>query len=420
MEPHHGALDSNRSTWVGSRKFIESAEGIPEMTRLNNTASRRRFDHEILVLQGGGALGAYHAGVFEGLTEAGRSPTWVVGVSIGAITSALIAGNAPEKRVERLRAFWERVSAYAPFTWPTSLEAMRPAYNAISAGVVATFGSPGFFTPRVPPPFFAMGGGAEATSFYDTTPLRATLEELVDFDRINKGDVRLSLGAVNVRTGASVYFDNRRMRIGPEHVMASGALPPGFPAVDIDGEQYWDGGIVSNTPLSYVWDEKPLTTALIVQVDLFKPIGELPTNIDEVLERHKDIQYASKQRFNVDHVKQIGQLRGALIRLIDKLPPRLRSDPDAKRLASLCDDREWAVVRLVNERLAHVSQTKDYEFSRATVDEHWAAGLEDVRRAVANRHVMTPTRLIPGVNVYELAPKHEAGHAGDREAEKGQ
>ena len=330
------------------------------------------------------------------MAEAGHAPTWVVGVSIGAITSALIAGNPPEKRVDRLRAFWERVSAYAPFSWPTSLEAMRPAYNAMSAGVVATFGSPGFFTPRVPPPFFAVGGGPEATSFYDTTPLRQTLEELVDFDLINRREMRISLGAVNVRTGASVYFDNERMRIGPEHVMASGALPPGFASVEIDGEHYWDGGIVSNTPLQYVWDERPLTTALIVQVDLFKPVGDLPSNIDEVLERHKDIQYASKQRFNVEHVKQIGRLRGALIRLMDKLPAKLKADPDAKLLASLCDNREWLVVRLVNQRLTHVSQTKDYEFSRATVDEHWAGGLEDVRHVIANRDVITPTTAHAG------------------------
>src|SRR4051812_3755573 len=185
---------------------------------------------------------------------------------------------------------------------------MRPAFNYLSAGVVATFGSPGFFVPRVPPPFFAMGCSPDAVSFYDTTPLQRTLEELVDFDLINRRKVRVSLGAVNVRTGASIYFDNERMRIGPEHVMASGALPPGFPAVEIDGEYYWDGGIVSNTPLSYVWDERPLTTALIVTVDLFKGMGDLPGNLDEVLERQKDIQYSSKQRFSAEHTVRIGQL----------------------------------------------------------------------------------------------------------------
>jgi NTE family protein len=238
-------------------------------------------------------------------------------------------------------------------------------------------------------------------SFYDTTPLKRTLEELVDFDLINRREVRVSLGAVNVRTGASVYFDNETTRIGPAHVMASGALPPGFPAVQIDGEYYWDGGIVSNTPLTYVWDERPLTTALIVTVDLFKAMGDLPGNIGEVLERHKDIQYSSKQRFSAESTAKIGQLRGALIGLIDKLPAELRADPDARLLATLCDDRQWIVVRLINKRLAHVSQTK-YEFSRATVDEHWAAGLENVRRAVANRDVIAPTNLIPGVRVYEV------------------
>jgi NTE family protein len=255
----------------------------------------------------------------------------------------------------------------------------------------------------MPSPFFAVGSGPWAVSFYDTTPLKRTLDELVDFDLINRRKIRVSLGAVNVQTGESVYFDNERTRIGPEHVMASGALPPGFPAVQIDGKYYWDGGIVSNTPLTYVWDERPLTSALIVTVDLFDAMGDLPQNLGEVLERQKDIQYSSKQRLSVDHTAKIGQLRGALIRLMDKLPADLRGDPDAQLLATLCDNRQWMVVRLVNKRLAHVSQTKDYEFSRATVNEHWSTGLEDVRRAVANRDVITPTSLIPGVRVYEVA-----------------
>jgi NTE family protein len=373
-------------------------ENAERMTKAGN-----QFDHEILLLQGGGALGAYHAGVYEGMAEAGHAPTWVVGVSIGAITAALIAGNPPERRVERLHVFWERVSSYAPLAWPAWLDPMRPAYNYLSAGVVATFGSPGFFVPRVPPPFFTAGGGPGSMSFYDTTPLKRTLEELVDFDMINHREVRVSLGAVNVRTGASVYFDNERTRISPEHVMASGALPPGFPAVQIDGEYYWDGGIVSNTPLTYVWDERPLTTALIVTVDLFKAMGDLPGNVGDVLERQKDIQYSSKQRFSIEHTVKIGQLRAAFIRLLDKLPADLRADPDAQLLATLSDNRQWMIVRLTNQRLAHVSQTKDYEFSRATVNEHWSAGLEDVRRIVANRDVIVPTSLIPGVRVYEVA-----------------
>ncbi len=364
---------------------------------------RSKFDHEVLLLQGGGALGAYHAGVYEGLAEAGREPTWVVGVSIGAITAALIAGNPPQRRVERLRAFWDRISSYAPFSLPIGLDVMRPAFNFMSAGTVAAFGSPGFFVPRVPPPFLAVGGGPEATSFYDTEPLRQTLGEMVDFDLINRRTVRISLGAVNVRSGASVYFDNHKMRIAAEHVMASGALPPGFPAVQVDGQDYWDGGIVSNSPLTYVWDEKPLTTALMVQVDLFKARGEMPGNLDQVLERHKDIQYASKQRYTTERIKELADMRGALGRLLAKLPAKLKADADAQQLASECDARQWTVVRLTNQRLPHVSQTKDYEFSRATVDDHWSAGLEDVRSAVAHADWLDPTVRAAGLRVHDLA-----------------
>ena len=202
----------------------------------------------------------------------------------------------------------------------------------MSAGTVAIFGSPGFFVPRMPPPFLTPPGSPGSTSIYDTSPLKDTLEELVDFDLINHGDTRISLGAVNVRTGASVYFDSRNMRIGPEHVMASGSLPPGFPAVEIDGERYWDGGIVSNTPLNYVVDDRPLTTALIVTVDLFKATGEWPTNLDETMERQKDIQYASKQRFATERIREIGELREALAHLLAKLPSNLSPTPTRENL----------------------------------------------------------------------------------------
>jgi NTE family protein len=376
-----------------------------------NTSSRllpemksRQFDHQILLLQGGGALGAYHGGVYEGLTETGREPSWVVGVSIGSITSALIAGNPPEKRVQSLRAFWDRVSDYAPSALPMWLsEPMRPVLNYLSAATVATYGSPGFFKPRMPPPFFFANGGPEATSLYDTSPLKHTLEKLVDFDLLNNGKMRVSLGATNVRTGASVYFDNKTTRIGPEHVMASGALPPGFPAVEINGEHYWDGGIVSNSPLHYVWDERPLTTALILQVDLFKPTGELPRNLFEVLERQKDVQYSSKQRFNIERAMEFGKLRASLCSLLKKLPADLKVDPDAHALTeAFCDERDWIIGRLINQRLPHVSQNKDYEFSRATVRDHWAAGLEDIRRSVANLNSIIPTDIGSGIRVYDL------------------
>ena len=217
---------------------------------------RKEFDHEILLLQGGGALGAYQAGVYEGLVEAGVAPTWVVGISIGAINASLIVGNPPERRIERLREFWRRVSRNVGPPLPAWLDSLRPTVNYMSAMSAATFGIPCFFTPRMPPASFAADGTEGALSMYDTTPLKATLEELVDFDLINSGQVRLSLGAVDVRKGTSVYFDTKSTQIHADHVRASGALPPGFPPVMIDGEYYWDGGVVSNTPITYVSDAK--------------------------------------------------------------------------------------------------------------------------------------------------------------------
>ena len=365
---------------------------------------RPKFDQSILALQGGGALGAYQAGVYEGLAEGGLLPTWVVGISIGGINAAIIAGNPPERRVERLRTFWDRVSSHAPLTPPAWLDMMLPALKNLSAASVMSFGIPVFFVPRVPPPVFAADNTPGALSYYDTNPLNRTLEELVDFDLINSRKVRLSLGAVNVQEGQSVYFDNTHTRITADHVRASGSLPPGFPPVTIDGEQYWDGGIVSNSPLTYVADQNPRTRVLVIEVDVFNAKGELPRNLDQVMERAKDIQYASKTRFNIDRVREIGEMRSALGRLLCKLPDSLKDDPDAKRLAPLCDDREITIARIINRRTTKSGNNKDYEFSRATVNEAWAAGLEDVRRSKANIERMQPVDLAPGVRVYDLPP----------------
>jgi len=364
-----------------------------------------KFDQSILALQGGGALGAYQAGVYEGLAEAGILPTWVVGISIGGINAAIIAGNPPERRVERLRTFWDRVSSYAPLTPPAWLDAMLPALKNLSAASVMSFGIPVFFVPRVPPPTFAPDNSPGALSIYDTSPLNRTLEELVDFDLINSGKVRLSLGAVNVREGQSVYFDNSRSRITADHVRASGSLPPGFPPVIIDGEQYWDGGIVTNSPLAYVAEEKPRTRVLAIEVDVFNAKGELPRNLDQVMERAKDIQYSSKTRVNMDHIRQLGEMRAALGRLLCKLPDGLKDDPDALKLTPLCDEREFTIARIINRRTTKSGNNKDYEFSRATVNEAWAAGLEDVRRSKGKIEWMQPMDLGPGVCVYDLPPE---------------
>jgi NTE family protein len=365
---------------------------------------RRTYDHEILLLQGGGALGAYQCGVYEGLAEAGVTPNWFVGISIGAVNSALLAGNPPERRVERLRTFWDRASAFSTFEPPAWLEPMRPMLSRVNFATVATWGIPGFFKPRSIPPDLATSGSPEALSYYDTAPLRSTLEELVDFDLINRGTVRLSLGAVNVRTAESVYFDNRYTRITPDHVLASGALPPGFPAIQIDGEYYYDGGIVSNSPLTYVWDEKPLTTALIFQVNLFNAHGPLPRTLDEAMERVKDIQFSSKQRFNTQRVRELLEMRSALTRLLGKLPPDLAADPDARKLVPLCDNRDWTIAHINNRRPALGGQYKDAEFSRSAVTERWAAGLEDIRFSATNLEWMQPMELGGGVRLFHLPP----------------
>jgi NTE family protein len=362
-----------------------------------------KHDHIVLVLQGGGALGAYQAGAYEGLAEIGVVPDWVAGVSIGAINAALIAGNPPERRVERLREFWNRVSSMAPFVPPVSMGLFRATLNQLSSTAAATFGVPGFFTPRLPATFFGRTDGDSTASVYQTDALRKTLEELVDFSLINKGPARLSLGAVNVKQGNSVYFDNREMPINVDHVRASGALPPGFPSVKIDDAHYWDGGLVSNTPLWYVLDNSPQMNALIIQVDLFPAQGELPETLDQVMERDKDIRYSSKTRFNTKRVKELAELRCALGRLLKKLPPELADDADAKRLSEAAKEGQITVAHLINRRLKYSTQSKDCEFSRATVTELWSAGLEDIRRAATKTDWTNPdVDLLEGIRIFDL------------------
>ncbi len=361
-----------------------------------------KHDHSVLVLQGGGALGAYQGGAYAALSEAGIEPDWIAGVSIGAINATLIAGNPAKRRVQRLSEFWQRVSQFSPPALPAGLESMRPLMNRMSAASAVAFGVPGFFNPRPVPPFFAPDGSLGALSFYDTAPLKATLEELADFDLINSRQVRLSLGAVNLRSGNSVYFDNSKMRIGAEHVMASGALPPGFPPVEIDGELYWDGGIVSNSPLTYVSDEDPKMSALIFQVDVFSGIGQLPENLAQVQERAKDIQYASKTRFNTDRIKQFEAMRGALSRVLDKLPPKLQNDPDVKALRGIGTRGKLSLIHLINRHALRSSQYKDTEFSRATVTDLWNAGLSDVRQILTDPASLRETELSNSLRVYDL------------------
>jgi NTE family protein len=339
----------------------------------------------VLVLQGGGALGAYQAGVYEALAAGGVRPQWVAGISIGAINAALIAGNPPDLRVERLREFWELVSSgfLLPCVAPT--EPVRTLLSEISATWTASYGVPGMFRPRPFPPVLSPAAGPRDLSFYDTRPLRSTLERLIDFDRINSGELRLSVGAVNIRTGNFAYFDNRNERIGPEHVMASGALPPGLPPVEIDGEWYWDGGLVSNTPLEYVLEADLQDDLLIHQVDLFNARGTVPRTLWEAVEREKEIRFSSRTRHNTNANLRIQELKAALRNLIATLPAPFIDDPDVKMLGEFSRERSVAVVQLIYRSKPHESGAKDFEFSRTAMVDHWKSGLGDARRALRSQ-----------------------------------
>ncbi|MDB5802777.1 MAG: hypothetical protein JWN73_99 [Betaproteobacteria bacterium] len=373
-------------------------------TAIKNIQKKIKLDHEhiALVLQGGGALGAYQAGVFEEIATIPTEPHWVAGVSIGAINAALIVGNPPARRVERLREFWELVSSGSSGVTPL-WDFQRQMFHQASAAMAAMAGVPGFYQPRMPPPFLQTEGTQEAISFYDTSPLRATLEKLVDFDLINSKKVRLSVGAANVRTGNSVYFDNTRQLIGPEHIMASGALPPAFPPMLIDGEYYWDGGIVSNTPLQYVLDNRGYKKTLVAQVDLFPARGVLPVNMAAVQSRMKDIMYSSRTRFNTDKAAELQRTKQALQNVIAKLPARMRNDPDVKFLAENNRAAHVDIVHLIYRQSQFELESKDYEFARMTVTEHWAAGRRDMERTIAHPEWLTRSRLEDGVVVYDLA-----------------
>jgi NTE family protein len=356
----------------------------------------------VLVLQGGGALGSYQAGAYEGLYEVGFGPEWIAGISIGAINAAIIAGNAPEHRLDKLRAFWRQVSdGPQTDTFLTNSQA-RAWINETNALGTTILGSPGFFTPRVPPPMFYPPGAPEALSFYDTAPLRGTLERLVDFDRINAKETRLSVGAVNIRTGNFAYFDNWNQTIGPEHIMASGALPPGFPPIEIDGEAYWDGGLVSNTPLEYVLDEDSTDNLLIFQIDLFSARGPMPKTLSEAAEREKDIRYSSRTRHNTDANLKIHQAKLALRGFIAALPEDIRADPRTEELNRLMAENAVTIVHLIYRRRPYEGGSKDYEFSRSTMLDHWKSGVEAVHRLNPLRHQIMRPPHETGVQVFDV------------------
>jgi NTE family protein len=373
----------------------------------------------VLVLQGGGALGSYQAGAYQALCHHDFEPEWVAGISIGAINAAIIAGNPREKRVERLKEFWNMVSAPVPWNPVGKGDRARAYFNETSAALIAAFGVPGFFTPRLPPAPLWPRGSPQSQSYYDTAPLRRTLEHLVDFDLINDAKTRLSVGAVGVESGNFTYFDNvifKKLgkKIGPEHIMASGALPPGFPSIEIEGEHFWDGGIASNTPLDFVLDDV-VDDLLIFQVDLFSARGMLPTTLLEATEREKDIRFSSRTRMNTDKNKQIHNARMAVRDLIGKLPDNLKNDPSVELLRKASKENTVTVVHLIYKSKNYETSSKDYDFSHVGMVEHWNAGVRDVHLSMRHKEWLERPQSGETMVTYDLTGDEPVAPAGKKE-----
>ncbi len=355
----------------------------------------------VLVLQGGGALGAYQVGVYEALHEAGVEPDWVIGTSIGAINAALIAGNEPARRLERLAEFWARVELQArddPLRFLTGLANVPANLGTVLNGIPAFFSVNPFAWAS---PHLQLG--VERAAYYSTTPLRRTLAELVDLEHIAARRMRLTVGAVNVRSGEMRYFDSRDEAVNLDHVLASGALPPAFPAVRIDGDPYWDGGIYSNTPIEAVLDDKPRRDSVIFTVHMWNPEGPEPESLWQVLGRQKDIQYASRAKTHVARQKQIHHLRHVIRELAKHLPAKARSRADVRELASWGCGTTMHVARLVAPKLDGEDHSKVIDFTPAGIRARWKAGYADTKRMLKRAPWERPVDARDGVVIHESA-----------------
>jgi NTE family protein len=376
---------------------------------------KNHFASTALLLQGGGALGSYQAGVYQALSEAGIEPDCVAGISIGAINAALIAGNSPEKRLDRLREFWDGVTLddfhFAPPVLKyllTQNKSEMKALDIVSALRTLFFGIPGFFTMRPMTHLLAPKSSPSATSFCDTGPLRATLERLGDFDRINKGDMQFTVGATQVTSGNFIRFDNEQHTITADHIMASGALPPGLPAVEIDGERYWDGGLISNTPLQGLLESKLTKDTLVFQVDLWCAEGKFPENIAEVYTREKDIQFSSRTRSNTDRFREKHNLYHHISELLKELPDKLKNSPHAKALAGYSDENVYNIVHLIYHNKGYEGYTKDFEFSRLSMEMHWKSGYEDTLKTLAHPEVLQRPHNKEGIGIFDFSRESDA------------
>jgi NTE family protein len=362
-----------------------------------NGLDKAELGQIVLVLQGGGALGAYQAGVYQALDEAGIEPDWVIGTSIGAINAGIIAGNRAELRLPRLRAFWERMrhNALAQFV------AEIPIWGPMAANAMTVMGGvQGFFQPN-PWAFLGSPLSPEAAGYYSTAQLEATLSDLIDPDVLGACTMRLTVGAASIRTAEMRYFDSRDMPLSIRHIMASGALPPAFPAVRIDGELYWDGGILSNTPIEAVFDDNPRRSGLVFAVNIWQPRGPEPADIVQVMGRQKDIQYASRTTAQVTRQKQIHRLRHVIAELARKLPDDVRQGAEARHLASYGCLTRMHVVRLLAPSIAGEDHTKDIDFSAGGIRRRWEAGYADTLRVLEQRPWTHQFDPIEGVILHE-------------------
>jgi NTE family protein len=329
-------------------------------------------------------------------------PDSVAGVSIGGINSAIIAGNCPERRLDRLREFWDTITAGGGWPWPPEGDQARKIHNLWSSMMTMAFGQPGFFSPRLDNAWFSPRGSRSATAFYDTTPLRETLLRLVDFDVLNNGDVRYAAGTVNVATGNFAYFDSTKTTIGPEHIMASGALPPALPMVAIGTEQFWDGGLVSNTPLQHVIDNPIGDHVIVFQVDLFSARGPVPRDMQDVLARLKDIQYSSRTRLVTDYYQKKYAQDRILKRLLDRLPYDQLEAAEKAEKDRLAHMSAFTIIQLIYQQAVYEGQSKDYEFSAMSMAEHWESGYRDTRQTLEHQEWLNVYDSEDGIETFDI------------------
>lgn len=371
------------------------------MKKRANGGKRPLPGQVVLVLQGGGALGAYQVGVYQALHEAGIEPDWIVGTSIGAVNGAIIAGNPPDRRIARLNKFWTDIEQHFGFK---AFSYFSPTFdNAVGNWLTVAAGIPGFFVPNAMLLFGQHARiGTENAGYYTTAPLRQTLSNLVDVGYINERHVRLSLGAVNVRTGEMTYFDSREEEIAMEHVMASSAYPPAFPPVHVNGDYFWDGGIYSNTPIEAVLDDNPRRDSLIFTVDVWNPEGTVPESLWQVAGREKEILYASRTSSHLARQKQIHHLRHVIRELSKAMREDVRASDRAKELASWGCHTTMHVVRLVANGIDGEDHLKDIDFTPSGIRTRWQAGYDHAQRILEASPWDRPVNPVEGIVIHDL------------------